>query len=78
MLDILINLKIKKMLNKFLEKYLIGKMIKSKKFWYTVIGVITTILCDSLGLNPDEVNNILMSIGALVLGQGFADMNKKK
>ena len=78
MLDILINLKIKKMLNKFLEKYLIGKMIKSKKFWYTVIGVITTILSDSLGLNPDEVNNILMSIGALVLGQGFADMNKKK
>ena len=66
------------MLNKFLEKYLIGKMIKSKKFWYTVIGVITTILSDSLGLNPDEVNNILMSIGALVLGQGFADMNKKK
>ena len=78
MLDILINLKIKKMLNKFLEKYLIGKMIKSKKFWYTVIVVITTILSDSLGLNPDEVNNILMSIGALVLGQGFADMNKKK
>ena len=66
------------MLNKFLEKYLIGKMIKSKKFWYTVVGVLTTILSDSLGLNPEEVNNILMSVGALVLGQGFADMNKKK
>tara|TARA_R100000664_G_scaffold12815_1_gene20568 strand:- start:107 stop:301 length:195 start_codon:yes stop_codon:yes gene_type:complete len=61
----------------FLEKYLIGQMIRSKKFWYTVVGVITTLLSDTFGLNPDEVNNILMSIGALILGQGFADMNKK-
>ena len=61
----------------FLEKYLIGQMIRSKKFWYTVVGVITTLISDTLGLNPDEVNNILMSIGALILGQGFADMNKK-
>ena len=61
----------------FLEEYLIGQMIRSKKFWYTVVGVITTLLSDTFGLNPDEVNNILMSIGALILGQGFADMNKK-
>tara|TARA_R100001443_G_C3246917_1_gene152210 strand:+ start:130 stop:324 length:195 start_codon:yes stop_codon:yes gene_type:complete len=61
----------------FLEKYLIGQMIRSKKFWYTVVGVITTLLSDAFGLNPEEVNNILMSIAALILGQGFADMNKK-
>jgi|TARA_R100001594_G_scaffold27813_1_gene52786 hypothetical protein len=66
------------MLDKFLSKYIIGNMIKSKKFWYTVIGVLTTLLSDQFNLNPDEVNNILISIGALVLGQGFADMNKKK
>ena len=66
------------MLNKFLSKYLVGSMLKSRKFWYTVIGIQTTILSENLGLNHDEVNNILMSIGALVLGQGFADMNKKK
>jgi len=66
------------MLNKFLNKYLIGQMIKSKKFWYTVIGVLTTILSEQFNLNSEEVNAILMSIGALVLGQGFADMNKKK
>lgn len=64
-------------MKKFLEKYLIGQMIRSKKFWYTVVGVITTLISDTLGLNPDEVNNILMSIGALILGQGFADMSKK-
>ena len=66
------------MLDKFLSKYIIGKMLKSKKFWYTVIGVLTTLLSDNLNLNPDEVNNILISIGALVLGQGFADQGKKK
>lgn len=66
------------MLNKFLSKYLVGSIIKSRKFWYTLVGILTTILSDALGLNPEEVNNILMSIGALVLGQGFADMNKKK
>ena len=66
------------MLNKFLSKYLLGSMIKSRKFWYTVIGILTNLLSESLNLNPDEVNNVLMSIGALVLGQGLSDMNKKK
>ena len=74
----LLLIKINKMLDKFLNKYLIGSMIKSRKFWYTVIGILTTLLSDNFGLNPDEVHNILISIGALVLGQGFADMNKKK
>ena len=64
------------MLDKFLSKYIIGNILKSKKFWYTVIGVLTTVLSDKLNLNPDEVQNILISIAALVLGQGFADMKK--
>jgi hypothetical protein len=61
----------------FLNKYLVGQMLKSKKFWYTVIGVLTTLLSDAFGLNPEEVKNILISIGALVLGQGFSDAAKK-
>tara|TARA_R100001244_G_scaffold130195_2_gene102126 strand:- start:55 stop:261 length:207 start_codon:yes stop_codon:yes gene_type:complete len=56
----------------------VKQMLNSKKFWYALIGVLTTLLSDTLGLNPEEVNNILMSIAALILGQGFADMNKKK
>ena len=64
-------------MNDFLNKYIIGAMLRSRKFWYTVIGILTTLLSHSLGLNPDEVNNILISIGALVLGQGFADGAKK-
>tara|TARA_R110000751_G_scaffold98213_1_gene191207 strand:- start:1037 stop:1234 length:198 start_codon:yes stop_codon:yes gene_type:complete len=65
------------MINKFLEKYIIGKMFKSRKFWYTIVGIITTFLSNTFGLNPEEVNNILMSIAALVVGQGIADSSKK-
>jgi hypothetical protein len=53
------------------------KMISSRKFLYTCIGVLTTLLSEKLGLNPEEVKNILMSIAALVLGQGIADVAKK-
>ena len=64
-------------MKKFLEKYLIGKMFSSRKFWSTVVGCVTTLLSDKFGLNPEEVRNILMSIGALVVGQGIADGAKK-
>jgi len=66
------------MLKNWLQTLILKGMFNSKKFWYMVIGVLTTIFADTFNLNPDEVNNILMSIGALILGQGFADMNKKK
>ena len=57
-------------------KNILEKIFNSRKVWYTVVGVLTTLLSDTFGLNPDEVNNILMSIGALVLGQGLADIKK--
>jgi len=66
------------MFKNWLQTLILKGMFNSKKFWYMVIGVLTTIFADTFNLNPDEVNNILMSIGALILGQGFADMNKKK
>ena len=53
------------------------KMISSRKFLYTCIGVLTTLLSEKLGLNPEEVKNILISIATLVLGQGIADVDKK-
>tara|TARA_R110000782_G_scaffold33671_1_gene81051 strand:+ start:375 stop:569 length:195 start_codon:yes stop_codon:yes gene_type:complete len=61
----------------FLKNFLLGKMVKSKKFWYTVVGCLTTLLSDSFGLNPEEVNNMLMSLAALVIGQGISDSGKK-
>tara|TARA_R100000664_G_C2754292_1_gene141871 strand:+ start:855 stop:1049 length:195 start_codon:yes stop_codon:yes gene_type:complete len=53
------------------------RAIGSRKFLYTAIGCIATLLSDSLGLDAAEVKNILFSIAALVLGQGIADVAKK-
>ena len=61
----------------FLKTLIFNKMIKSRKFWYTVVGCLTTLFSDSFGLNPEEVNNLLMSIAALVVGQGISDSGKK-
>tara|TARA_R100000808_G_scaffold22454_1_gene48850 strand:+ start:555 stop:758 length:204 start_codon:yes stop_codon:yes gene_type:complete len=63
-------------MKQLLEKYLLGKMLNSKKFWYAVIGCLTTLLSDTFNLNPEEVSNILMSIAALIIGQGLADLGK--
>ena len=74
---IIINLKLYKM-KKFLENFLIDQMLKSKKFWYTVIAVIVTFLHETFGLDPVQTESILYSIMALVLGQGIADAAKSK
>jgi hypothetical protein len=66
---------------KRLKNWFTGLFIKqiftSKKFIYTLIGVLTTLLSKEFGLNPDEVSKILMSIAALVVGQGLSDIAKK-
>ena len=64
-------------MKKFLENFLIGQMLKSKKFWYTVIGVVVTFLHETFGLDPVQTEQILYSVMALVLGQGIADISKK-
>jgi|TARA_R100001143_G_scaffold40817_1_gene37180 hypothetical protein len=67
-------------MKKFLEKYfnnLMLKMFGSRKFWYTCVGILTTVLSDKFGLNPAEVKNILIAISSLVIGQGVADIGKK-
>ena len=67
-----------KNLKEWFSGLIVKQMFNSKKFWYAVVGVLATLLSDTFGLNSEEIQNILISIGALILGQGFADMNKKK
>jgi uncharacterized membrane protein len=67
-----------KNLSNWAMELFVNKMFHSRKFWYTVIGCLTTFFSENLGLNSEEVRNLLISIGTLVLGQGFADMSKKK
>ena len=67
-------------MKKFLEKYVNGmlmKMFGSRKFWYTIVGILTSVLSEKFGLNAEEAKGILLSISALVMGQGIADINKK-
>lgn len=59
-----------------MKNWLIKQMLSSKKFWYTVIGILTTLLSEKLNLDACEIQNILLSISALVLGQGIADTKK--
>jgi len=59
-----------------MKNWLIKQMLSSKKFWYTIIGVLTTLLSEKLNLDAGEIQNILLSISALVLGQGIADTKK--
>ena len=53
------------------------KMFASKKFLYTVVGIIVQLLSDNWGIDPEVSQNILYSLVALVIGQGIADVAKK-
>ena len=61
----------------WITNLIIKGMFGSKKFIYTLIAVLTTLFSEKFGLNPDEVNNILMSIAALILGTSLADFGKE-
>ena len=61
-----------------IKEWLIGQIFSSKKFWYAVIGILTSIFSEKLDLDPAQVEGILISIGALILGQGFADFDKER
>ena len=64
-------------MNELLKNFLIGIILKSKKAWYTIAGIIVQLLHESFGLDPQETQAILYSIIALVIGQGLSDSAKK-
>jgi len=64
-------------MNELLKNFLIGKILKSRKVWYTLAGILVQLLHEQFGLNPEETQAILYSIIALVIGQGIADSAKK-
>jgi hypothetical protein len=55
----------------------IKRALGSRKFIYTVVGVIVQLLSDNWGIDAATSQNILYGIIALVLGQGWADASKK-
>tara|TARA_R100001443_G_scaffold76563_2_gene84005 strand:+ start:7894 stop:8088 length:195 start_codon:yes stop_codon:yes gene_type:complete len=64
-------------MNELLKNFLIGKILKSKKAWYTIAAILVQLLHESFGLNPEDTTAILHSLIALVIGQGLSDSAKK-
>ncbi len=64
-------------MKKFLSKFLIGQMFKSKKFWYAVGSVVIPALVTYIGVDEETATNLYHSILVLILGQGIADISKK-
>ena len=64
-------------MKKFLEKYLIGQMVKSKKFWYAVSSVVVPALVSYLGVDETTAKDLYHAILVLIVGQGIADVAKK-
>ena len=62
---------------KFLEKYLIGQMFKSKKFWYAVSSVAVPVIVKFLGVDAETANNLFIALLTLCGAQGLADVAKK-
>ena len=62
---------------KFLEKYLIGKMFQSKKFWFAVSSVVVPAIVKFLGVDVETANNLFIALLTLCGAQGLADVAKK-
>ena len=60
-----------------LQKFVIGQMFKSKKFWYAVSSIVVPILCNMFGMDEESATKVFYSLISLVLGQGIADSGKK-
>mgnify|MGYP003636754913 CR=1 FL=1 len=64
-------------MRKFLEKYLIGKMLKSKKFWYAIGSVVIPAIVTYMGVDTETAKELYYAILVLILGQGIADVAKR-
>ena len=52
---------------------ILKKIIDSKKFWYAIGTLFILFFSDSIGINDQEINNVVLIAIALLVSQGFAD-----
>mgnify|MGYP003647416509 FL=1 len=64
-------------MKKFFQKYLIGAMLKSKKFWYAISSVVVPAIVTYLGVDDKTATELYHAILVLIVGQGIADVAKK-
>ena len=46
-------------MKKFFQKYLIGQMLKSKKFWYAISSVVIPAIVTYLGVDSDTAKRVI-------------------
>jgi len=61
-----------------MKDWLIKQMFASKKFWYAISAVVVPAIVMYLGVAEDTATDLYHSILVLILGQGIADISKKK
>lgn len=65
-------------ITKNMKKWLINKILKSKKFWYTIAGIVVPVIAHEAGLPLELVLTMAATIIALIFGQGLADSGKER
>ena len=53
-------------------------MLKSKKFWYAISAVVVPAIVTYLGVDETTATDLYHAILVLILGQGIADVAKRK
>lgn len=66
------------MFKKWILTQTIKKALSSRKFLYTIAGIVVQLLSDTWGIDPEVSQSILYSTIALVLGQSVADASNAK
>jgi hypothetical protein len=61
-----------------MKKYIITKLLTSKKVWLGISSILIPIIASSLGADEEAVSKIWWSLLAMLGGQSFADFGKSK
>lgn len=51
----------------------VGKILRSRKGWGLIVGIVVSLAGKHLGLDPEGVREIMMILGTYIIGQGIAD-----
>jgi hypothetical protein len=57
---------------------ILKKITSSKKFWYAIGTLFILFFSDSIGINDQEINNVVLIALALIIAQGLADKSCRK
>ena len=59
-----------------MKKYIITKLLTSKKVWLGISSILIPIIATFLGADEESVSKIWWSLLAMLGGQSFADFGK--